>query len=405
MEFKVPKEALETPDVPEKPNNPIVEFKYDEELAPIWTGNTVYDEVVMFLGKNDVVPLLYPATEIISVTDFTGTKTFNAGIDYQLVDGKLIMPAGSSLTYCPEETYWKKHNYDVMTYRDGKLHITMAGPGNTLPQYQVKVTYKHDSTFPIEVPDKSESFKDVIGKLERGEDVTIIFFGDSITEGWDNSLKSNLSPFLPPWAALVVQYLANKYEYQINYVDHDKSIVTDAWNYPSSYKVSFGNRGTIHYINTAVGGYTAQNALDKFSTHVSRQISKYGCDIIFYAFGMNTGGQNAQGFANQAKTFADKLFDEAPDAKLVVVSSMLPNTEGANNSPVQFQEDSLKPVVKTLQDAGHVVELAPLQSVHKVIDAAKRFRDHSGNNMNHPGDYLQRVYAQVALQTICGYAE
>ena len=136
-----------------------------------------------------------------------------------------------------------------------------------------------------------------------------------------------------------------------------------------------------------------------------QQIDKYGCDIIFYAFGMNTGGQNAQGFANQAKTFADKLFNEAPDAKLVMVSSMLPNTEGTNDSPVQYQEEALKPIIKALQDAGHVVELDPLQSVHKVIDAAKRFRDHSGNNMNHPGDYLQRVYAQVALQTICGYAE
>jgi hypothetical protein len=126
---------------------------------------------------------------------------------------------------------------------------------------------------------------------------------------------------------------------------------------------------------------------------------------MFYAFGMNTGGQNAQGFAAQAKTFAERVFAKAPDVKLVMVSSMLPNTEGKNDSVVQYQEEALKPVVKALQDAGHTAELAPLQSVHKVLDSVKRFRETSGNNMNHPGDYLHRIYAQVALETICGYSK
>jgi hypothetical protein len=84
---------------------------------------------------------------------------------------------------------------------------------------------------------------------------------------------------------------------------------------------------------------------------------------------------------------------------------MLPNTEGKNDSVVQYQEEALKPVVKALQDAGRAVELAPLQSVHKVLDSVKRFRETSGNNMNHPGDYLHRIYAQVALETICGYSK
>ena len=392
-----------TPEVTTPPEPEFDEFRFGNELIPIWVGDTVYEETVMFVGTDDIVPLLYPATEIVSITDYTGNTTFVEGSDYILENGMLKMPEGSNLIYCPESTYWSKHSHDVYTLdKNGNYTITMAC---ALYPYQVKVTYKHNSTSTISVPDQSESFKDVIGKLERGEDVTIIFFGDSITEGWDCSLKLNVAPYMPQWSALVVQYLANKYEYSINYVDQDTSIVTGAWNYPAEHRVSFGDRGTINYINTAVGGYTTQTALDKFNTHVSQQIDKYGCDIIFYAFGMNDGGNSALRFAKQVKSFADKLFDETPDAKLVVVSSMLPNTEGANNSPVQFQEESLKPVVKALQDAGHVVELAPLQSVHKVIDAAKRFRDHSGNNMNHPGDYLQRVYAQVALQTICGYAE
>jgi lysophospholipase L1-like esterase/predicted small lipoprotein YifL len=392
--------------IPETPNNPIVEFEYENELIPVWTGNTVYDETVMFVGKDDVVPLLYPATEIISITNYTGTKTFTEGVDYKLVDGKLVMPEGSSLIYCPETTYWKKHTYDVNTYKDGVLTPTMAGPGNTLPQYQLKVTYKHNSSPAVTVEDKSATFGNVIKKLENGEDVTIIFFGDSITEGWDNSLKSGLAPHMPPWTALVVQYLANKYEYQVNYVDVDKTVTTGAWSYPQAYRVSFGDRGTIHYINTGVGGYTVQDAVQKVKSHVTNHIDRYGCDILFYAFGMNNFGSTVSHFSTKTAEFVGIVHEHSPETNIVLVSSMLPNSEQGNMGSVPEQEAALETLVANLKKEGiENVEVAPLQRVHKAIDAAKRYRDHSGNNMNHPGDYLHRVYAQVALQTICGYAK
>jgi hypothetical protein len=392
--------------VPEKPNNPIVDFKYEEELSPIWTGNTVYDETVMFVGKNDVAPLFYPATEIISITNFLGTKTYVEGVDYVLENGMLKMPEGSSLIYCPENVYWSKHTYDVQTYKDGVLTPTMAGPGDTMHKYQVKVTYKHQSSASVTVEDKSETFKHVIEKLEKGEDVTILFFGDSITEGWDSSLKSGLAPHLPPWTALVVQYLANKYEYQINYVKQDTTKVTGAWNYPKNYQVSFGNRGTIHYINTGVGGYNVTDAVNKVKTHVKDQIDRYGCDILFYAFGMNNSSTNISLFSSKVRNFVDIVHEHSPETSIVLVSSMLPNSEQASMGSVPDQEEALEIIVENLKNANiNNVELAPVQRVHKALDAVKRYRDTSGNNMNHPGDYLHRIYAQVALETICGYSE
>jgi hypothetical protein len=71
---------------------------------------------------------------------------------------------------------------------------------------------------------------------------------------------------------------------------------------------------------------------------------------------------------------------------------------------VPEQEEALKTLVNELNTSGITAALSPLQSVHKRLCEVKRFRDHSGNNMNHPNDYTQRVYAQVALQTILGYA-
>ena len=394
---------ITTPEVTTPPEPEFDEFRFGNELIPIWVGDTVYEETVMFVGTDDIVPLLYPATEIVSITDYTGNTTFVEGSDYILENGMLKMPEGSNLIYCPESTYWSKHSHDVYTLdKNGNYTITMAC---ALYPYQVKVTYKHNSTSTISVPNQSESFKDVIGKLERGEDVTIIFFGDSITEGWDCSLKLNIAPYMPQWSALVVQYLANKYEYSINYVDQDTSIVTGAWNYPAEHRVSFGDRGTINYINTAVGGYTAKDAIAKFDTHVSQQIDAYGCDLLFYAFGMNCNFEDRNSLGADAKNFAKLLYTKSPDTALVIVSSMLYNTEVQTEHHTKGQEKTLKQIAKAIKATGQTVELAPLQSVFEQLDAVKRYRDLSGNNMNHPGDYLQRVYAQVVLQTICGYAE
>ena len=40
--------------------------------------------------------------------------------------------------------------------------------------------------------------------------------------------------------------------------------------------------------------------------------------------------------------------------------------------------------------------------MHQSILEHKRYRDMTGNNVNHPNDFLARVYAQTILQTIAG---
>ena len=43
-----------------------------------------------------------------------------------------------------------------------------------------------------------------------------------------------------------------------------------------------------------------------------------------------------------------------------------------------------------------------MTAMHLDLLKAKRFRDMTGNNVNHPNDFLARVYAQVVLQTVAG---
>jgi hypothetical protein len=49
------------------------------------------------------------------------------------------------------------------------------------------------------------------------------------------------------------------------------------------------------------------------------------------------------------------------------------------------------------------VEIAPMTSISKYIHSQKRFRDTTGNNVNHPSDFVVRAYAQSIYQTVFGY--
>lgn len=407
----------EEPDMPDTGYSPTEPYYYAEELVPIWEGNTVYKEYVMFLGKNDEVPLLYPATKILSVTSADGETTYKEGIDYVLQNGKLVMPKGSGMLYIPENVYWNNDpfKYGITTSKDGVPTLTYSGPGNSMMKYQVAVTYEHSSTSNITVPDCSSTFASVIEKLEKGKDVTFIFYGDSITNGWESSLRTGHAPYNHPYAPLVTEYFAYLYGYKINYVNTG---LASTYTYPNAHKISYGNRGTINYINVGISGLGAgQKYVDStlgstdcvklLDTYVLDMAEQYGLDVLFFAFGMNDGWYGPTTVSSQASVALNKVFEKYPSASAVVVSSMIPNNENISTNPnnVPDQEAELIKTVNALAGEGKKVALAPMQSVHKAICAIKRYRDHSGNNMNHPGDYTHRVYAQVILQTMLGYAD
>jgi hypothetical protein len=52
------------------------------------------------------------------------------------------------------------------------------------------------------------------------------------------------------------------------------------------------------------------------------------------------------------------------------------------------------------EEAG--VALADLTTLHKEYLTVKNYRDMTGNNVNHPNDFLMRLYAQTIVKTIFG---
>ena len=74
---------------------------------------------------------------------------------------------------------------------------------------------------------------------------------------------------------------------------------------------------------------------------------------------------------------------------------MLPNPK---SSYAQLQGLFHISMVEDLQTNG--VAVADVTAVHESLLARKRYSDMTGNNINHPNDYLARVYAQTLLTTV-----
>ena len=270
-----------------------------------------------------------------------------------------------------------------------------------MTQWQVAVTYTHSQTWEGFKPEKSDQFTKLIAKMEAGEDVTMIFYGDSITFGATSSSGANVHPYAPPYTQMFTQLLAQKYGYTIKYVNTGLTGTC----VPPAQDTVFGTNGTITYINPAVGGWTSADGFNKFDQYVAPFVEQYGCDFFLLAFGMNDAGNSPKNEQKAIKKIADELYAIAPEAEMLLVATMIPNPEAVNGwygNQHRFESVFESLAADYVKD-GKSCAVAKMTSMSQRILENKRFRDHTGNNINHPNDFLGRLYAQVVYETVIGY--
>ena len=365
----------------------------------MWKNNgTVKSETVMFLDKSapyNAKTLMYDPVEILSVTSYNETVTYTEGVDYELRDGKLVILEGSSIPCIGLDTY---HNGDGMIQKDG--HSLFWGEGSTMTAWQVCVNYTTADTWTgYEQKSYTDIYANFLCKLERGEDVTIFFYGDSITYGANASYYVGGGTGQYPYPILFTNALADLYGYTVNYVRTVSNPVLPAESYVA------GDRGTITYVNTAVGGWTSQAGLDKVNTHVKPYLNNFGCDLFVYAFGMNDGGasNNAMTAKNAQTMFDQYIIPFYPDAAFMMVTTMVPHPGSTWDGSQKNQATYFDRVASSYAKEGVDVAVANMTKVTQSLYERKDFEDSTGNNINHPNDFLGRIYAQTLLQTLIGY--
>lgn len=343
-----------------------------ELLTPIWQGNTVYNESVMVIengdGTIDPIELAYPIDSILFVRSSSLQTIYTEHVDYKVENGKLIILSNKRIPVMEYNEYYPLTSAAGQTFeRSGGGHIRFS-EGSYFHERQIVVTYRHGSTWKGTVPRaQSDRIPFTTTKLKNKEALHIVYYGDSITVGANSSAFVHAAPHIPIWADIVTAALKSEYGY------------TD-----------------ITSVNTSVGGMTSDWGINNIQENV---IDK-NPDLVFIGFGMN----DRISLSKYKQNILDMIVAvraSNPDCEFILVGTMLPNAEAKG---FFVEHDKMVGVLEEIAREGTGIAVADVTSVHSHLLNTKKYADMTGNNVNHPNDFLGRIYAQVVM-SVFGISE
>jgi lysophospholipase L1-like esterase len=389
--------------------------RYDNAkyLQYYWDSNITYNESAMIVrnadGTLDKVKLLFNVDKIISVRSADLQTKYEEGIDYEIQDGKLVILEDGKIPILnydrmyfetnPGEagsgnTVEGNENVEAFPTVDGKYEIYEEA--GILYQHQIAVTYYHKDKGNYTIPmGQSREFAGLIGKLERRESVNIVCLGDSISNGSSASgfFANKLMPAMPSYFGLVGDYVKAKYGYQKVYLYEDPThYVADKENEPTRIKMT----------NFSVGGKDSYWGLTQ-----AEAVAAKNPDLVILGFGMNDGSAytGEKAYYENMLSIITTIKKNNPNCEFVVLGTMLPNAKicwNVGGVSIYGNQEKYLPKLQKLAQEEAGVALADITTLHKEYLTVKNYRDMTGNNVNHPNDFLMRLYAQTIVKTIFG---
>ena len=378
-----------------------IEAKNLEEcMQNLFAGDTVKNETVMFLEKGEAKDLLFKIDKVLSVTSYDGTVSYVEGVDYEVQNGRLVCLDGGSVPCITSEVFYNCKDSIININRNGKTVPLYWGEGTAMTQWQVNVTYTHSDEWSGYIQECAvQTLKPFLRKLANGEDVTVIFYGDSITYGANASCIVGTQPYQMPYTVLFTKALADLFGYNIRYINTNLPKTPTA---PAD--CNTGSSHTITYINSSVGGWASTDGINNYDTYIEPFINQYGCDLFLLGFGMNDGGKAPEEFYLNEKNILDRVIKQSPEVSLLLMATMVPNPDGIGWYGNQAaQEKILLEGADRYNKRGNPCAVVCMGSVSLSVLKHKQFCDYTGNNINHPNDFFSRVYAQTLLQCVVGY--
>lgn len=343
----------------------------DDYMVPFLVADTIHDETIVFIQEGHALPtgnLLFPAKAILSVRDVYLDRQYKEGRDWIQSGQRIIRTDSSRMPYFQKEE---------LVYAQEKKGISQPGklPGTfvlfseqeLIRSRQIAVTYIPDRTqgsYPKQLH-PSDKLPQTTEKLARKQPLHVVFWGNSIETGANSSGFMHVPPFMPNWAQLFVYQLRRQFD------------------------------GPISFANLAVGGKTADWGLQEINQVIEQQP-----DLVVIGFGMNDGTFRipADTFTNRIKQIVHRVRNLQPHCEFIVITPMLANPNAIQD---QLQYEYRQPLL-ALETKG--VAIADMTYWHRWLLTHKSYQDITGNNINHPNDYLARWYAQVLSALFIPYS-
>ena len=343
-------------------------LNFEKRMIPVWDTDVVYGEpLTMCRDENGVAkaPLLYNPIEILEVTDAKEQTTYEAGRDYEVVNGELILTPDSRIfAFTREEMYpaeWIKGQ--SFPFPNGNL---LFREGNFFHERQIAVTYTcHRGEWSGVKPScASHLLPKTAERLKKREPFRMVAYGDSITHGANASRQSNTSPFQPPYSVLFCEGLYRR----------------------------FGS--VVQLCNHAIGGKNSEWGI----ANVDYLVNDYAPDLVLLAFGMNDVKWSAEIFAENTRKMIDRIREKNPLCEIILVATSTPNPILTDpRAPFYGDQRFHKRELDKVAASYTGVAVADITGMQAFLHSRKRFIDTTGNNVNHPNDFFHRLYAQYLL--------
>lgn len=350
--------------------------------TPYWNGNIVYNESLNFIkdpktGESSA-PLLYNAAEILSVKNSKLNITYEEGIDYTYANGKITLTKNSRIhTFQYGDIYFNSgHDNNRWALKSGLGYkYTLFYEGTYFHENQISVTYLHSEPWTGFKPDyEGDNLPNVINKLKKGENVKIVYYGDSITKGGNASGMFGVAPNMPIWAEMVTQRLKQAYP-----------------------------KANITMYNPAENATDSTQGLKDCKVKVANQKP----DLVIMGYGMNDGTNSKltpaayQSNIKMIREMVRALYSKQTD--FILIATTLPNPEiKLGDASYQAEYESVLYELEqkgTLGGEGGTI-VANMTKTHQELLKKKRFFDMTANNVNHPNDFLVRAQAQNVLSLL-----
>ena len=367
--------------------NPEYSYTDEQRITPFWSSNIMYNECLSMEennGGNIIGKLLFVPTSIISVVDAKLQNEYVEGKDYRWIEGtnQIEWLEGSSIPYFYNGALsgLKENGTPVNDYPnwDSEARCRLAGvlycADKFLWEKQIAVTYEYDQSQVeangiVYTQQQSDRLPNTTKKLANNESLKVLFYGDSIFAGGDASSGRGREPMMPTMDVLMAEYL--------------RTI----------------SSGTITFDNISVGGWTVENGLAALQPggYAGKDYSQYsGYDLLMLSFGMNNAGTSAESFKATTQEIVETIKEKNPNIEVILVSCICPNPAAAG---FYGNQQYFGAALQELADENGYA-FVDMFAVHKKILEFKNYSATTGNGINHPNDWLIRIYAQNILSAM-----
>lgn len=363
------------------------QYQIEDQFIPFWDRNVMYNEAACFIQEGEAVSakLLCTPVKIVSVRDWSLQKEYVEGRDYIWDEGSktLIRPEGSEIPFfTPGQLAGENEQGGKVPAFTGDYQADFDEQGRSrfgnvlycvseyLYSRQINVTYIYD---PEEFNGPTALYQGdklprTMDKLNKGEGLNVVFYGDSIPYGCEASSMYNREP--------------------------------NQNTYPQLFRIGlnkiFGSR--IRLRNTAVGGMTSAWGLE----NVESGVIQYKPDLAVILFGGNDDGiGGAQATFKNMRGMIERIQRELPECEIIIMGTIVGNEAAGFNTP------TLKPLLtqgfnQIAEEYTGVVSI-DIYNLHSYMLESKNYVDLSGNNINHPNDYMIRVHAMQLMATLVDF--